>query len=119
MNTPLTDLPAASELVAVAREALGAGTMEDASRALDVYAPAIDQLADVTAAAEWLGISRASIYRERSRTRADGAPAWPASDATFGRSGAWRYRTLVLHRAGMPGQGSAGRGRPRRKVVEG
>lgn len=104
MNAP--DLPPAAELVQAVKDRGPA--------ALDVYAPAIDQLADVAAAAAWLGVSRASIYRERSRTRADGAPAWPDADETAGRSGMWRYRTLVLHRASMPGKGSAGRGRPRR-----
>lgn len=108
-------LPSCGELVEVVREALRTGGREAAMRVLDGYAPAIDELADVAQAAEWIGISRASVYRERSRRRADGAAAWPEPDRTFGgRSGAWTYRTLALHRASMPGQGSAGRGRPRR-----
>lgn len=106
--------PDAATLVAQVRKVMSEGTAEDAGRLLDQYAPEIDELADVSAAADWLGISASSIYRERSRQRADGSAAWPAPDAKFGRSGAWRYRTLVLHRAGMPGRGSAGRGRPRR-----
>jgi len=99
------DLPPAAELVQAVKD--------NGPHVLASYMPAIDRLADVAAAADWLGISKASIYRERSRTRADGAPAWPAPDETAGRSGMWTYRTLVLHRASMPGQGSAGRGRPR------
>lgn len=112
------ELPAAETVVDAARKALRGGTAEDARRALDAFAPAVDELADVAAAAQWLGMSKASVYRERSRVRADGTPGWPAEDAMFGRSPAWTYRTLALHRAGMPGQGSAGRGRPRRKSAQ-
>jgi len=107
-------LPPCEELVAAVREALQAGADEDAARVLEACAPAIDEFAGVVEAAEWLGISPASIYRERSRVRADGAAAWPEPDRVFGRSSVWKYRTLVLHRASMPGKGSAGRGRPRR-----
>lgn len=114
MSTPPQGLPEASHLISVAREALEGGTVGDAHRALDAYAPGVDELIDAAAAAEWLGISVSSIYRERSRVRADGSPGWPEPDDKFGRSGAWRYRTLALHRATMPGRGSAGRGRPRR-----
>jgi len=114
---PDVSLPPVEELVSIARKVLeGGGTLDAASRALDAYAPAVDEVADAPAIAEWLGISSASIYRERSRTRADGSAAWPEPDGKFGRSGVWRYRTIVLHRASMPGQGSAGRGRPRRRV---
>ena len=103
-------LPPADELIAAVKAAIAAGN--DPSAVLDQYAPAIDELADAQETAGWLGISRASIYQFRSRTNADGSPQWPASDVPKGRSGLWRYRTIVLHRATMPGQGSAGRGRP-------
>ena len=110
-------LPPASDLIARARAILRAGgTVEDASRMLDEYAPAVDELADAEASAAWLGITTGTVYQERSRTRASGAAGWPDPDVTAGRSGAWRYRTLVLHRAGMPGRGSAGRGRPARRA---
>ena len=33
-------------------------------------------------------------------------PRWPDNDYPADRTGAWRYRTLVLHRATMPGRGS-------------
>jgi hypothetical protein len=99
-------LPPAAELIEAVKTSGPA--------ALDNYAPEIDALADVQAAAAYLKISRNSIYRERSRKRADGTPAWPAPDQTAARSAMWTYRTLILHRASMPGQGSAGRGRPRR-----
>lgn len=114
MGAEPAGLPDADELIAVAQGALAGGTADDARRALDAYAPAVDTLVDAAAAAAWLGISPSSIYRERSRERADGTPGWPDPDRKFGRSGVWSYRTLVLHRATMPGRGSAGRGRPRR-----
>ena len=106
------DLPPAPELVAAVREAINAG--QDPAVVLDRYAPAVDVLADASAAGAFLGMSRASVYQERSRCNADGSPRWPASDVPAGRSGLWKYRTLILHRAQMPGQGSAGRGRPRK-----
>lgn len=106
-------LPAAAELAEVVRAAIAAG--RDPAKALDAYTPAIDVLADAGTLAEWLGMTRASVYQERSRVNADGAPRWPAADVTGGRSGLWRLRTIVLHRATMPGQGSAGRGRPRKR----
>jgi hypothetical protein len=105
-------LPAAADLAQAARDAIEAG--RDPSKALDAYAPAIDTLADAGTLAAWLGMSRASVYQERSRVNADGTPRWPAADETGGRSGLWRLRTVILHRATMPGQGSAGRGRPRK-----
>lgn len=88
--------------------------LAEANQVLDGYAPAIDEYADAAAAGAWLGMARNSVYRERARTRAGGEAGWPAPDLTAGRSGLWKYRTLVLHRAGLPGRGAAGRGRPRR-----
>jgi hypothetical protein len=97
-----TDLPAASELIAAVRAALDAGT--DPAVVLDPLAPAIDALVDAEQAGAYLGLSRASVYRERCRTNPDGSPRWPASDVPAGRSGLWTYRTLVTHRAKMQRQ---------------
>ncbi len=109
-----TSLPEATELVDLAKAAIADG--RDPNAVLDAYAPAIDELADAETLRVWLGWrSRATIYQERSRKNADGSPRWPASDVPFGRSGLWRYRTIVLFRAAMVGQGTAaGRGRPRK-----
>jgi hypothetical protein len=110
-------LPSAQEAIAAVRSILrDGGTVEDASRMLDQYTPAIDELADAEASAAWLGLTTGTVYQERSRTRAAGIAGWPDADLTAGRSGLWRYRTLVLHRAAMPGRGSAGRGRPARRT---
>lgn len=116
----MTAIPAglapASEVIEAVRAAR-TGSDRGASKRIDTalrrFGPAIDELADADRAAEWLGISRDSIYRERGRNRADGAAAWPEADVTAGRSALWSYRTLAKHRASMPGRGSAGRGRPR------
>lgn len=97
-------LPPAATLITLARTRGPA--------ALDAYAPAIDTLADTQTAAAWLGITPATIYRHR-RNPPPGQPRWPQPDEIYGRSPAWTYRTLILHRAAMPGRGSAGRGRPR------
>jgi hypothetical protein len=112
-------LPPAAEVVEAVRAARAeAGTAKQAAArvtaALRAFGPGLDELADTDAAAAWLGVKRDSIYRERTRELADGSPSWPAPDLTAGRSAMWTYRTLALHRAAMPGQGSAGRGRPRR-----
>jgi len=104
-----TSLPPAGELAATAKGVLArGGSVKDASRALDPWAPAVDELADAAAAARFLGLKVTTVYMERWRG------TWPPSDVPLGRSGLWRYRTLVLHRAQMPGRGSAGRGRPSR-----
>jgi hypothetical protein len=97
-------LPAAAELIALVRA--------QGPASLDVYAPAIDAPVDVAGAASWLGRQRDSISRDRSRRLADGTPRWPRPDYPSGRSGSWRYRTIVMHLAALPGRGSAGRGRP-------
>lgn len=105
-------LPPAAQLIA---EVAAAG-----ARALDRYAPQIDAYADTATAAGWLTasgfrITPDSIYRERLRTRSGGEPGWPAPDLTAGRSGLWTFRTIVLHRASMPGRGTPGRPRPARR----
>src|ERR1017187_961274 len=97
-------LPTAAELIAL--------VLEHGPAALDAYSPAIDEDTDTAGAAAWLGIERASIWRESHRRRPDAPPRWPKPDYPASRGGSWRYRTLVLHRASMPGRGSAGRGRP-------
>jgi hypothetical protein len=109
--TVVPGLPPATELVSLVKDE-GPGV-------LDAFAPAIDRYADAKAAAGWLGVTAATVYRERGRERADGKPAWPVPDLVAGRSGMWRYRTLVLWRAAMPGRGSAGRGRPAKSAGAG
>lgn len=106
MTVPAT-LPAAADLIAAVK-ATGAA-------ALEAYAPAIDELANAGTLAAWLGIARTTVYQEQSRMTAGGMPRWPAPDSTEARL--WRYRTIILHRAAMPGLGSAGRGRPARRSV--
>ena len=100
---PPPGLPPAADLITAVRTH-GPAT-------LDTWAPAIDTLADAATAAAWLGIERDTIYRHRTNPPA-GQPLWPDPDYTAGRSGSWTYRTLVLHRAAMPGRGTYGRGSP-------
>ena len=96
-----THLPDAAILIQAAR---GEGP-----RALDRWAPAIDQLTDLAGAARFLGLKGPdSIRRRMTRTRADGTRKWPVPDQRFGRSPAWTYRTLVLHYAAAPGRGHPG-----------
>lgn len=101
---PPPGLPPATELIALVRQ--------KGPAALDAYAPAIDVATDIGGAAAYLRIKPTTISSERSRRRPDGTRRWPKPDYPAGRSGSWRYRTLILHRAAMPGRGSAGRGRP-------
>lgn len=105
-------LPDAATLVAVARAAMaatGARKREAASRALNRYAPGIDQYTDMAGAAVFLGLKgKNSIRRRTTRTRADGTREWPEPDETFGRTPVWSYRTLVIHKAESPGQGHPG-----------
>jgi hypothetical protein len=97
-------LPSAAELIALAR-AGGPG-------ALNAYAPDIDQAADVRGYADWLGVERSTISRDRSRRVPGGGTRWPAPDYPAGRTGSWRVRSVVEHLAALPARGSAGRGRP-------
>jgi hypothetical protein len=110
--TVVPGLPPVAELVSLVKDE-GPGV-------LDAFAPAIDRYADAKAAAGWLAISVATVYRERCRVRNDGLPAWPEPDLTAGQSGMWQYRTLVLWRAASPGRGSMpgqrGGGRPRKTI---
>jgi hypothetical protein len=96
-------LPPAAELVALVREQ-GPGV-------LDQYAPEIDQLADIPAIAGYLGIQPRTIYRERGRKRA-GGPRWPEPEPLPGRSKLWKWRTIVVFRAGAPQNGTASWSRP-------
>lgn len=84
-------LPTADSLVALVRAS--------GPDALDAFRPEIDELVDTVTLAEWLGIQPRTIYRERNRKRAQ-RPPWPVPDRIIGRSPAWTYRTIVIHRAG-------------------
>lgn len=101
-------LPPAGTLVALVHEK-GPG-------ALDAYAPEIDALADIPAIAEYLGVKTASIYRDRARMRTVGAtPRWPDPEPFPGRTPFWKWRTIIVYRATMPGPGNRVRGpRPRK-----
>jgi hypothetical protein len=123
----MTELPEllapAAEIVEAIRAARAEGGTpaqieRRVSKALKAFEPAVDELADADSVAAWLGVKRESIYREQSRALADNTPSWPEADLTAGRSKLWRYRTIAMYRASMPGKGSAGRGRPRRVPVE-
>lgn len=77
-----------------------------ASRALDAWKPAIDELADFAAAARFLGVRDADTLRRRQfRVRLDGTRGWPGPDAELGASKGWYYRSIVLHEAMAPGRG--------------
>jgi hypothetical protein len=91
------------------------------SKALDVYKPVIDELADMTQAAAFLGyVDAGTVRRKLWRHRKDGTPEWPAHDMKIARSPAWRYRTIVVHLAMSPGRGSPGIQRgPRQKKPAG
>jgi hypothetical protein len=108
-------LPGAETLIALVREARR--TADDgpesadlaANKALDAYIPDIDELGDAGTIAGWLGIKPQTIYVMQKKPRlASGYPGWPDPDDKFGRSKVWRYRTIVLFRAGMPGFGAPG-----------
>jgi hypothetical protein len=99
---------AVRELIIEARAAGQADPLKAANRLLDRYKPAIGQLADVTAAAAWLGVMPRTIHREKERVNVkDGSPRWPESDGKYGRSDVWTYRSIVLARAQMPPTGRA------------
>lgn len=123
-DAAIARLPAAAELVEVARTAMReAGGLpsdpglarqkrrEAASMALDRWAPDIDAMTDLAGAAKFLGLKSAvSLRQNKFRTRADGTPAWPDPDDSFGvvgrgRSDVWKLRTIVIHRAESPGRG--------------
>ncbi len=98
-------LPPAHDLIALVRR--------DGPGVLDGFKPEIDELADTSQIAAWLGIQPASIYRERQRVREHG-PAWPSPVPLPGRSPLWTWRSVVLYRAAMPGPGNRTTG-PQRK----
>lgn len=131
---PTVTLPDAQELIRIAREAMAqvpavpAGATERArklaaerrrkaaSRALDRFAPAIDEEIDTTAAAAFVGYADPGTIRTlRRRTRADGTRYWPEPDRKFspssdplgrgGGSAVWKYRTIVIAQAEAPGKG--------------
>lgn len=103
-------LPPLAELIAAARAA--GDDPEARNAALDRWKPEIDDLANRREAAEFLGIKPATVSRDRSRIRADGKPAMPPHDRLVGIAPAWKYRTLVLHRASSPGPGGRTRWQP-------
>jgi hypothetical protein len=100
-------LPPAHDLIHQVREH-GPGV-------LDRYAPEIDELADTSQIAAWLGIQPASIYRERARVREHG-PAWPPPVPLPGRSPLWTWRAVVVYRAAMPGPGNRTTGAQRKQA---
>jgi hypothetical protein len=107
-------LPPKDELIAAAREAMAgvkgkAARRAAARRALNQYAPAIDQLADVAAATEFMGFARGTIARISQRIREDGSREWPEPDLRVGGRPAWKYRSIVICRAEAPvNRGQAG-----------
>jgi len=104
------ELPTAAELVALARKV----TPGERPALLDEFTSAgIDDLLDAEQAAIWLGISVKSVYVESSPSR----NRWPVPDRVFGRSKAWTRRTLILHRAAMPGVGAPSRPRAKRRAI--
>jgi hypothetical protein len=98
-------IPDDPDKAAKAREA----RLKAASKALNQWAPDVDQMTDIAGAAVFLGRkSDHSIRRKRFRTGADGTPEWPPPDRVFGRSPVWTYRTIVAHLAIAPGRGHPG-----------
>ncbi|HEV3380744.1 MAG TPA: hypothetical protein VG142_07165 [Trebonia sp.] len=90
-----------------------------ANKRLDQWAPTIDQLVDLSGAAAFLGLKGPdSIRRNIFRTRVDGTAYWPEPDAKFGRSKAWKIRSIVLNRAQAPGRGHPGLAKRRRQPAE-
>lgn len=124
MTETRPDLPDAGTLIAAARAAMtGIEVPADpgkaakaterrhraAGRALDKWAPAIDEMTDLAGAAAFLRLKGPdSLRRRRFRIRADGTRDWPEPDQQFGRSPAWKLRTIVIHQAEAPGRGHPG-----------
>lgn len=92
-----------------------------ASKALDPWEPAIDELADISQAAEFLRYADpGSVLKRMQRTRQDDTPKWPEPDLQLGRSPGWSYRTLIVHLAMETGRGKPGVPRgPRKKTTAG
>lgn len=106
-------LPSAQDLIETARTAMHhahSDPAKAASRALDRWKPAIDQLTDQAGAAVFLGYTggAGTVRRKRFRELADGTPEWPEPDRVFGRSPVWSYRKIILHLARAPGRGHPG-----------
>jgi hypothetical protein len=116
------ELPDAKDLIAAARAAMADAQnipsapaaarekrRETANKVLDQWKPAIDELTDFAGAAAFLGLKGPdSLKRLKYSPRVDGTPGWPEPDQKFGRTPAWKYRTIVLHRAESPGRGHPG-----------
>jgi hypothetical protein len=105
---PAITLPPLAELAALAREHLG--NPSGSPSPLDKYAPDIDSLHDTADIAAWAGLSPRSLSTMRTRTRPDGTAQFPEPDETFGRSPAWKPRTVAEFYARSPGPG-----RPRQR----
>jgi hypothetical protein len=87
-------------------DAIAAKRRQAASRALDAWAPHIDELADFAGVAAFLGLKGPnSLKRNAYRIRSDGSRMMPDPDATFGRTPAFKYRSIVLSQAEAPGRG--------------
>lgn len=100
-------LPPAEELVEAVRKN-GPGILDSI--------PGIDDvLLNVKGTAAWINKKPATIYRFR-KNPPHGAKPWPPSDlpSDDGSHIAWTPRTVVLHRAGLPGEGAPGQVRRRR-----
>jgi len=93
----------AAELIALVREH-GPGALDNMEW--------LDELADYTAAAAFLGVDERTLRTEAGKTNADGSRKLPAPARRFGRSPTWTLRSLVLNRAARPGRG--GKGIPRK-----
>lgn len=114
-----TSLPEAAVLIEAARQAADETAnlpgdpvkaaerrRQAASRALDQWKPAIDELTDFTGAARFLGVRDAGTLRRRQfRVRLDGTKGWADPDAKLGGRKGWRLRTIVLHEALSPTRG--------------
>ena len=116
-----TKLPDAATLIGAARQAMrdvqpvprdpakaSEKRRQAASRVLDEWAPAIDEIASLAGAAAFLGARTDSLRRRQWRARADGTPDWPEPDMELGHAKGWKYRTIVLHQAQAPGRGNQG-----------
>ncbi|HET9893661.1 MAG TPA: transposase [Streptosporangiaceae bacterium] len=74
----------------------------------------LGELVDMKTAATFTGLGYTTVqlyHRQAVRHRREGddvAWMWPEPDGKFGRSPAWRLRTLVVARATMPGRGKGG-----------
>ena len=80
----------------------------------------LEQVVGYDDAARFLEVGVRTLRTDATRPPTkDGTPRMPRPDQRLGRSPGWKLRTLVLHRASLPGQGAKGRPKPgsgKRKV---